>query len=154
MRSHGHSGFTLIEVLLMLLVISVGLFGVIGLIIYGSRLASKAQGEYLAMATAITVATDAQPRLDPAVVGDWVSTAYANFDDDHATQTRSTTGFINGLYVKRVETSAPADVIAKSVVTNQVTLRSALVEVTVYESISGNMLTSYATRIIRQRETP
>lgn len=147
------SGFTFVEVLSTLLVVTIGLMGVVGLIAYGNRLSAKTQGETIAMATAISIASDPQPRLDPVIAADWSHTPY-DFDNDISIQTANSMGIINGMYVRRIETSKPADVIAKSAAQSKIYARSALVEVTVYETLGGEPLASYAVRIVRQREAP
>jgi prepilin-type N-terminal cleavage/methylation domain-containing protein len=147
------AGFTFLEVLCTLLVVTIGLMGVIGLIAYGNRLNSAAQAGAIATATAISVAYDPQPRLDPAVASNWSYTPY-NFNDTAGLQTSNAMGFINGMYVTRVETSAPADILARSPITLQVYARSALVDVTVYETIGGAVAAQFTTRIVRQQEAP
>jgi len=145
-------GFTFVEVLILLVVITIGLVGAIGLITYGTRLSSKAQGELIGMATAVSVAMDPQPRLPADTAANWTYTPYAF--DAGGIATSTATGFINGLYVQRTETSKdPQDIIARSP-GGQVYARSALVEVTVYETIGGAEVASFTTRIVRQRETP
>lgn len=145
------SAFTLIEVLVILLVVTLGLAAAIGLIAYGARLSSKAQGEAIGMATAVTVAYDPLPRVATEMAAGWSYTPY-DFDGA-ATVTSTATGFINGLYVVRTETSTAADVIARAA-DSHVYARSARVDVTVYETIQGAEITSFTTRIVRQRESP
>lgn len=145
------SAFTLIEVLVILLVITLGLAGAISLIAYGARLSSQAQGEAIGMATAISVATDPLPRLPADMTASWTYTPY-DFDGT-GTMTSTAQGFVNGVYVTRTETSLPADVIARAA-DNRVFARSARVDVTVYEGISGAEIASFTTRIVRQRESP
>lgn len=147
------TGFTFIEVLILLMVISVGLTGVIGLIVYGSRLASKAQAETIAMATAISVANDPRPMLDAAMAGEWSYTPY-DFDNNTGTLTSTARGYVNGLYLRRVETTTPADIIARSAIDGLVYARSALVEVDAFETVGGSVVTSYVKRIVRQRAAP
>lgn len=147
------TGFTFIEVLTILLVISVGLFGVVGLVAYGMRTASRAQGESIAMATAVSIADDPQPLLDPATAADWT---YAPYDFDAAGDVESlATGYVNGLFVRRRESSTAADVAARaSAAPRHVYARSALVEVTVSEAVGGREVASFTTRVTRQRGMP
>lgn len=144
-------GFTFIEVLVILIVVGVGLMGAIGLISYGTRLSSKSQGEAVGMATAVSVATDPLPRLDPRLASGWSYTPY-DFDGN-GVMTSTARGFVNGVYVERIETSGPVDVIARSTA-GRVTARSANVAVTVYETISGAEIAAFTTRIVRQRGSP
>jgi prepilin-type N-terminal cleavage/methylation domain-containing protein len=144
-------GFTFIEVLVILIVVSIGLMGAIGLISYGTRLGSKSQAEAIALSTAVSVATDPLPRMDPRLASGWTYTPY-DFDGN-GTMTSIAKGFINGVYVERTETSLPGDVIARGLDT-RVQARSARVDVTVYESISGSEVASFTTRIVRQRGSP
>ena len=149
MRMRG--GFTFIEVLTILIVVGVGLTGAVALVAYGMRMASRSQGEAVAMATAVSVADDPRPRLDPAVAADWSYAPY-DFNDRTGTVTSTATGFVNGLYVKRTETSVPADVMAVSGTT--VYARSAVIEVVVYEAIGGGELMSFVKRVVRHRGSP
>lgn len=154
MVGHRITGFTFIEVLIVLMVVSLGLIGVIGLIIYGNRLSSKAQGRMMATATAISVVHDPQPKLDPGVAADWVYNPYPDFDNGAIDQISTATGYINGLYVRREERSAPADIISMSATTSRVYARSALVTVEVYETVGGTAVASFSKRVVRQRVAP
>lgn len=90
-RSQPRGGFTAIEVLATLLVLSSAFVGAIALVMYGSRLASQAQTESTAWCTAATAAIDPEPlnALSWTVVGSTAS------------------GYLNGYYVKRtVDASA------------------------------------------------
>jgi Tfp pilus assembly protein PilV len=143
--------FTFIEVLVILLVVGIGLMSAVGLIVYGNQLGSKAQGETIAMATAIAVANDPSPRLEPILVSGWSYTPYDM--NGLGTMTSTARGYINGVYVERTETSLPADVIARDS-GGDVFVRSAHVRVVVTEAINGEELTTFSTRIIRQRGQP
>jgi Tfp pilus assembly protein PilV len=145
--------FTFIEVLLILLVIGVGVFGSVGVVAYGMRLASVAQAQSIGMATAVSVANDPRPLLAPTAAGDW---SYAPYDFDALGDAESTaTGYINGLYVNRHESTTAADIAARSVSASaHVYARSALIEVTVYEAMGGQEIASFVTRVTRQRGTP
>ena len=142
-------GFTLVEVCLLLLVVSLGLFGVIGLVGYGTIIAARAQGETTGLATAVTVANDPTPLLAAARAGDWRFTPYNMDGTGNLTSTAN--GYINGFYVVRTERSGDADVVARDPLTNLVHVRSAVVEVEVYGSANGNPVASFTTRINRQR---
>lgn len=145
------SAFTFIEVLVILVVVGIGLMGAVGLIAYGARLGSKSQSEAIAMSTATAVAVDPRPLLAPDIASGWT---YAPYDLDGTGDLSSTAkGFINGVYVERIETSGDADIATRSTA-GRVTARSARVSVTVYETISGDEITSFVTRIVRQRGAP
>ena len=89
-----HAGFTLIEVLAALLVLSLGLTAACGLIYYGLRLVRSAHGRTIGMATAITVVNDPRPlRTDPTLTPNGATTS----------------GYLNGLWVVRTE-SAPTPI--------------------------------------------
>ena len=145
----GRGGFTFIEVTLLLLVITLGLLGVVGLVSYGMTLAAKSQGETTGLATAVSVADDPAPLLAKEVAGDWTYTPYGM--DLTGALSSTAKGFINGFYVVRTETSGDADVVARDPGTGRVQVRSARVEVDVFATINGAVVASYATRIMRQR---
>lgn len=153
-RSVGRKAFTLIEVVCILLVITVGLVSVLGLVSYGMVLAARTQGAVTGMATAVTVATDPTPWLDPELAADWTYTTY-DMDNQvpNATLTSLAEGYVNGYFVERTETSLNAvDIVAVSGAT--VFIRSASVSVEVYETLKGSRVASYTTQILRQRGTP
>lgn len=137
-------GFTYIEVLAGVLILSVGMFGVIGLVIYGQRLATRAQAQATGMATAMSVAVDPSPLVPPADwdATDWTRGAY-DLTATSGTITCTTSGWVNGLYVVRTETSVPEDIVGPGV-------RSASVEVVVREATGGRLAAGYTTRIMRQ----
>lgn len=136
----------------MLLVVSLGLFGVIGLVGYGTVIAARAQGETTGLATAVSVARDPTPLLQTERAGDW---SYTPYDMDGTGDLSSTaTGYINGFYVVRTERSGDADVVARDPVTNAVQVRSAVVDVEVYGARNGFTVASFTTRMNRQRGAP
>jgi Tfp pilus assembly protein PilV len=149
-------GFTFLEVLCILLVIVLGLAGVLALVNHGMGAAARARGASIGLATAVSIAKDARPLLDPNLQADWTYADYtAGFDNTTSTQSSSARGFINGFYVVRTETSAPQDVIARAKApATTVYMRSANVSVDVFETIGGALVASYTTRILRQRGTP
>lgn len=144
-------GFTFIEVILILLVVVLGLLGAIALASYGGTLASRAQGTALGMATAVSVAADQAPLLDPAVAADWSCTPL-DIDTPTGTATGSAKGYINGFYIVRSESSAAEDIIARSGAT--VLARTCAVRVEVFNATGGRSLATFATQIVRQRGTP
>ncbi len=137
------SAFTYIEVLAGVLILAVGMFAIIGLVIYGQRLATRAQAQATGMSTAMSVAFDPAPL---AASGDWNASLWTRGAYD-LTSTGGiaceTKGWINGLYVVRTETSAATDIIGPGV-------RSAQVEVLVREGTTGRVTAAYTTRIMRQ----
>lgn len=146
-----HRGFTLIEVLCLLLVLAIGMGGVVGLVIYGMQVSAQARGAAIGMATAVTVAKDPTPLLDAEIAGDWTSATYDL--SAGGTCTSECSGYVNGFYVVRTETSVPEDIVATG--TNGVVyLRSARVDVDVFETFKGSRVASFTTRILRQRGRP
>lgn len=161
MSGTSRGGFTFVEVLAILLVVVLGLLGVVGLVSYAMLKAGHVQAGATGMATAESVALDPTPLLAAATAGDW---SYTPYDMNDATASRVLTsqakGYVNGYYVVRNERSdngpdpaAPLDIIAKGA-NGTVYVRSALVEVDVFEALGGRRAASYTTRILRQRGTP
>jgi prepilin-type N-terminal cleavage/methylation domain-containing protein len=123
------SGFTFIEVLACLLVLSLGIASAVGMVMYGVVLATRAQGRATGMATALTVAVDPAPLLPKG------STWSGGGGREEAR------GYINGYYVIRHETlgDGPAPGFHSNTVT-----------VDVYDTFKGSPVTSYTTRVLRQ----
>jgi prepilin-type N-terminal cleavage/methylation domain-containing protein len=126
------AGFTFIEVLACLLVLSLGIAAAVGMVMYGVMLATRAQGRATGMATALTVAADATPLLPPGAT--WSG----------GTGREDAKGYINGFYVVRHEAlgDGPAPGFHSDTVT-----------VDVYDTFKGTPVTSYTTRVLRQ-DTP
>jgi hypothetical protein len=142
--------FTLIEVLAILLVVAIGLAAATGLFTYALKLSFDVQARSTAMSTAMTVAVDGTPLLDPDLAGDWqVVSSYA-FDDP--TGTAVTRGLINGYYAVRSERSDTTDIIAQDGAV--VHARAVQVDVDVFETVGGRLMASYSTRMVRQRGGP
>lgn len=153
--------FTFIEVLCVLLIVVVGIGGVVALVAYGMDVASRARSETTGLATAISIAKDADPGsfLPPEIAADWTPPTPAIDIDLTSNISSESKGFVNGFYVIRKEDSKyPQDVLAASGTAGTpgyaVYARSARVEVNVYESFNGSLAASYVTRIIRQRGRP
>jgi hypothetical protein len=141
--SHGRSGFTFIECLAGVLILTVGFFAVISLILFAQRLANRAQADASAMSTALSVAVDPAPL---ALSGDWNATGWTRAAYDLSSTGAiacETSGFVNGLYVVRREHSSAADIVAPGV-------RSVAVSVEVRSGANGEQVTSYSTRFLRQ----
>jgi Tfp pilus assembly protein PilV len=145
------TGFTFIEVICIVLVVSIGLMGSIGLVYRGLTLAEKAQGNCTGMITAMVVANDPQPYLSATMQPSWTQGTYS-FDDTTSNLSATSSGFVNGYYVTRVETTNPSDIIAKT--TTNVQVRSVCVAVDVFGSLDSNLICSYNTRFVRQRGMP
>ena len=151
------TGFTYIEVLAGVLILVVGIFSVLGLVIYGLRLATRAQAQAQGMSTALTVAVDPAPL---AASGDWTSTNWTRAGDNIKSNgdiTCTTNGWINGLYVVREETSTTDDIVAggdpaspSNAPSMSTGMRSAQVVVRVYDAIGGIPVAGVTTRIVRQ----
>lgn len=146
-------GFTMIEVLATLLVVSLGLTAAIGLFGYGLKLSVEAQARASALATAATVLHDPTPLLDPDLAGDWTAGTY-DFDADRGSATSQ--GLINGWFVQRRESTSVDDIIAHRVVAGAqvVYARSVHVEVDVYDAQGSRLLASLDRRFVRQRGGP
>ncbi|MDY6868877.1 MAG: hypothetical protein SVT56_13430 [Chloroflexota bacterium] len=82
-------GFTFLEVLASLLVLTLGMTGVIGAILYGQKKQELVRQQSIAMPTALTVLADGNP-YGAAAPGDWTAGSNAQ-------------GYINGFYVERSE---------------------------------------------------
>jgi Tfp pilus assembly protein PilV len=146
-RRTPRQGFTFMEVICILLVMTFGLLGVVGLVSYGMSIASRSQGVTSGMATALSVAIDPRPLLDQRTASSW---EYTPYDMDAAGDASSIArGHINGFYVERTETAKAADIIARDGGT--VYTRAATVTVEVYEGFRGETVASYTTHIVRQR---
>lgn len=143
-------GFTFIEVICILLVVSFGLLGVIGLVSYGMSIAAKTQGSTTGLSTAVSVAMDPRPFVPQVLASDWDYTPYDM--DGSGALTSTAKGYINGFWVERTETSTDADVIARS--GSVVHARAATVSVDVFETFRGNAVAAYTTQIVRQRGAP
>ena len=143
-------GFTFVELLCVLLVIAVGMAGAIGLVNYGMTVAIRARAVAIGLATAVSVAKD------PSLVLEGIDGAYIPYDfNDAISPSLQTTanGYLNGFYVVAVETSTPSDIVATGI-NNRVYVRTARVEVNVYEAVRGKPVASFVTRNVRQRGTP
>lgn len=81
-------GFTLIEVLAIILVLVLGIFSAVALLRYGVHLARDAQAAALALPTAMTVLRDVHPLGVPS-------------DDFSKEGGNSWKGYVNGMWVER-----------------------------------------------------
>lgn len=122
------TGFTLIEVMACLLVLSLGLLSACGLILYGLRLVRIAHGRTIGMATAMTIMANPTPlATDPTLTPNG----------------STTTGYLNGLWVVRTESApTPLDGAGNS-------LKSVTVTVDVYEASNGECVASFTRRLTK-----
>ncbi len=129
------AGFTFIEVLSCLLVLSGGVAGAISLTYYALVMGARAQGKATGMATAMTVAIDPGPLMHAKASSQWQNGGTVG----------TSSGWINGFYVVRVETagSQPAPGFANNAVS-----------VDVYDGTRGTRITSYTTWVMRQAFSP
>lgn len=150
--SRARAAFTFVEVLAILLVAGTGLIAVLALVQNGVTTAGKVQSKSIGLVTAVSVANDPQPLLAQDSLADWTYVPYAM--DNAGTLTSTATGWVNGLYVQRTETTTDADVLARDPASGTVYVRAADVTVDVFEAKSGTPVTSFTTRIVRQRGMP
>jgi len=126
-------GFTLVEVMSALLVITIGMAAVVGMVAYAVILANRSQAASTAMATALSVLDDPTPlrRLD------WIHTQAALPGGSGESR-----GSLNGYYVVRHEqvSGAVADGLA-----------SARVQVEVYDTLGGRLVASVVSRQVQRR---
>jgi len=122
------TGFTLIEVMACLLVLSLGLMSACGLILYGLRLVRISHGRTIGMATAMTVMANPTPlATDPTLTPNGTTTS----------------GYLNGLWVVRTESAPTAlDGTGNS-------LKSVTVTVDVYEATNGECVASFTRRLTK-----
>ncbi len=142
--------FTLIETLAVLLVVSIGLAAAIGLFGTALRVSVLAQGRSTAMATAMSVAVDPTPLLDPDLASDW--TQVSTYAMDASSGTAEEHGYINGFWVVRRESTASSDVLATDA--GVVHARLVSVDVDVSEVTGGRILASFTTSFVRTRNQP
>lgn len=126
-------GFTLVEVLAALLVITIGMAAVVGMVAYAVLLANRSQAASTAMATALSVIDDPLP----AGRSDWlhVQAPITGGNGDSR-------GTLNGYYIVRREAVSAG--IADG-------LASSRIEVDVYEGLGGRLVASLATRQVKRR---
>jgi len=136
MSSRRH-GFTFIEVLACLLIVSLGLAAAVSLTLYGELVSERAQAKSTAMATALSVAIDPAPMLHESASSHWHLSGSNGIG--------TTTGWLNGYYVVRVEWAGS---------TPAVGFASDPVSVDVYGGIRGTLVASYSTCVMRQDVAP
>jgi len=130
-------GFTFIEVLACLLIVSLGIAAAVSLTLYGEIASERAQAKSTAMATALSVAIDPAPMLHESASSNWHLSGVSPVG--------TTTGWVNGYYVVRVESAGSVPAVG---------FASNPVSVDVYGGIRGTLVASYATRVMRQDVAP
>jgi prepilin-type N-terminal cleavage/methylation domain-containing protein len=130
LMNYPRTGFTLIEVMACVLVITLGLSSAIGLVIFGQRLVRKSHGQTIGMATAMTVTVDPSPlKTDPSL----------------SPNAPTSSGYLNGLWVVRTESDeTPISGTGGKMV-------AVTVRVDVYEIDGGDCFASTTRRLIRQK---
>jgi prepilin-type N-terminal cleavage/methylation domain-containing protein len=118
-------GFTLLEVLGSVLVLSLGFSAAIGMLLYGFHLSKLSLARTTALATAMSAA------VDPTPLGSGWTAAVPG----------TTKGYLNGYYVERTE-SAPVGLATG--------LSVAHVTVDVYETAKGRLVASYDQRLVKK----
>jgi len=138
-------GFTLIEVLAILLILALGMSAIIALVAVGRRQAGLAHMRLAGTHTAMTVLNDHAPLGRTADVGDidgdgWKGAGSFSWTGAYSLES---SGTINGFWVKRTEASAASDILA-------VKRRSAWVEVEVFWGAEGRYVTTVHEQILRE----
>ena len=150
------SGFTLIEVLAMTLIIGIGLMTLMAVVMFAMIKQLEAQAACSAMPTAISAANDPRPLLPDETVADWI---VATVDPrTSAATTAITKGWLNGYWVEREEHGDPGDVLGEwkpnggAWTVTPGGARSVRVTVRVYESgvMSAKEVAFFTTRMVKQ----
>lgn len=147
MSDRGRAGFTLFEVIATILLVSAGFAAVIGMSRLGVRWSGEAIASATGLATARTVLADARPGGRTADLNDvdgdgWGLESGSLTIPAAGAYSFTTFGFLNGYYVRRVETSTWDDLISGH-------QRHASVEVDVFWGSDGRYVTGIKQRIIR-----
>lgn len=142
----GRGAFTLIEVLTVLLVLSIGVGSVLGVLAMANRYTGKAIARFSGLSTASTVLYDHAPLGLTADAGDgdndgWGGSGAFAWTGDYTLRSQ---GYINGYWCVREEVSGAADVFVPG-------RRWAWVVVDVYWGVGGAHVTRLQERILRQR---
>jgi hypothetical protein len=134
-------GFTFIEVISCLLVLSLGIAATVSLTYYAMILSSGAQAKATGMATALTVAIDPAPLMHTSSQAQWQGGSAGIA----VTGVGTTTGWLNGYYVVRVEAAGT---------TPDAGFSNDPVSVDVYDGVRGRLVASYTTWVMRQSFSP
>jgi hypothetical protein len=146
MSRRPRAAFTLIEVLTVLLVLTLGIGAVLGVLSMASRSTAKAVGRFSGLSTATTLLYDHAPLgLTPdAADADndgWSGDGAFSWSGDYTLRSR---GYLNGYWCVREETSTAADIVVPG-------RRWAWVTVDVYWGTGGARITRQQERILRAR---
>lgn len=127
--SRPRRGFTLLEVMASVLVLTIALTAACGLILYGLHLVRSAHGRSVGMATAMSVLEDPSPlRTDPTL----------------SPAGPASSGYLNGLWVVRSESDeVPLDGTGRLVAVS--------VQVDVYGTAYGEVFASLSARVVRRK---
>lgn len=125
----------------MLLLVSLGLSAVIGLVMWGQRLASDAMSRHTAMGTANTLLYDAHPLLRDDSLMLTVESYQLSAPPAKVRQT----GYCNGYFVERIEEPVALDPALGNLVRAQVQVR-------VFAGATGKLLSTAQATIMRSRE--
>ncbi len=129
------AAFTILEVLACLLVLALGSFAILGMIMWGQRVAAEAQARATGFATAQSVLLDTAP---PTAVGTDEAPGLTSSSSGAATVHK---GYLNGYYVVRSET------VAETLSADQAWIE---VEVGVFKGVDGGQVASVRRRLLRQ----
>jgi hypothetical protein len=130
------TGFTFIEALACLLVITVGLASAVALTMYSAIIGARSQAKATAMSTALSVTCDPAPLMHSAGA-QWTSAGSSGIG--------TSSGWVNGYYVVRVESAGSSPMVG---------FASDPVSVDVYDGVRGELVASYTTRLMRQGNSP
>jgi hypothetical protein len=140
------AAFTLIEVLTVLLVLTLGVGSVLGVLSMANRYTAKAIGRFSGLSTATTLLYDhaplgLTPDANDADNDGWSGDGAFSWNSDYTLRSR---GYLNGYWCVREETSTAADLVAPG-------RRWAWVTVDVYFGVGGAHITRQQERILRAR---
>ncbi|MBN8525497.1 MAG: hypothetical protein J0M02_09185 [Planctomycetes bacterium] len=133
-------GFTMLEVLASILVLTISFGAAIGMVLYGIQIAKQSMGRATALATAMTVAVDEHPLQPLDGTPSWTVAVPG-----------TTSGYLNGYYVLRTEGTP---VVLATDGAGAALITAADVQVDVFETNQGRPLASYNQRLIRQVPAP
>ncbi len=146
-RGQATDGFTLVEVLAVLLVLTLGIGAVIGVLGMANRYTGKTISRYTGMGTATGLLYDHAPLGCTADVGDADNDGWSQSGTPFSwtgSYVMTTQGYLNGFWCRRTETSNTSDIIVAD-------RRWAWVEVDVYWGTGGAHVTRLQERIVRAR---
>jgi type II secretory pathway pseudopilin PulG len=156
MNNQRRSAFTLIEVIAAATLIGVGVLALVGVAVFGVNRSIQAQATSTAMPTAVSVAYDPAPLLPTTLQSSWNNPAGSTT----AAGSRFTSGWMNGYWVERTETTASQDILGQRTPNSAqspftITPGRACTSLVVVNVFSGNgfgrtQMATFTTRILRQ----